>query len=84
MSGVIYGVFKVQGRTVWTNPNTTDKDRALVLIAEEIRKSKKGDLKASHKITLDEPLRLYDTNLENFAPGTSENRRCLIKTFKRS
>jgi integrase len=83
-SGVIYGVFKVQGQTVWRNLNTTDRDRARDLMAEEIRKSRKVNLKASHKIRLDELLRFYDTTLENFAPGTSENRRCLIKTFKNS
>ncbi|MEI8196268.1 MAG: tyrosine-type recombinase/integrase, partial [Phycisphaerae bacterium] len=83
-SGVIYGVFKVQGETVWKNLNTSDRDRAKELMAEEIRKSKRVNLKASHKIRLDELLRFYDTTLENFAPGTSENRRCLIKTFRNS
>jgi len=83
-SGVIYGVFSVQGQTVWRNLNTTDRDRARELLVEEIRKNKTVNLKASHKIRLDELLRFYDTTLENFAPGTSENRRCLIKTFKNS
>jgi hypothetical protein len=83
-SGVIYGVFKVQGQTVWKNLNTTDRERARELMVQEIRKSKKVNLKASHKITLDELLNLYDTTLENFALGTSENRRCMIKTFRSS
>jgi integrase len=83
-TGVIYGVFKVQGKTVWKNLNTIDRARAKELMAEEVRKSKKVNLKASHKITLDELLNFYDSTLENFAPGTSENRRCLIHTFRSS
>ena len=83
-SGAIYGVFKVQGQAVWKNLNTTDRGRAREFLVEEIRKSQRVNLKASHKIKLDELLRFYDTTLENFAPGTSENRRCLIKTFRNS
>jgi hypothetical protein len=36
---MIYGVFKAQGQSVWKNLNTTDRNRANALIAEEdIRK----------------------------------------------
>src|SRR5580658_8936934 len=55
-SGVIYGVFKAQGQTVWKNLNATERDQAGLLMAEEVRKSKKVNLKASHKTTLDELL----------------------------
>lgn len=81
---MIYGVFKVQGQVVWKNLNTTDRERAREFLVEEMRKSQKVNLKVSHKIKLDELLCFYDTTLKNFAPGTSENRRCLIKTFRNS
>jgi integrase len=83
-TGVIYGVFTVQGQTVWKNLNTADREHAKLRLTEEIRKNQKINLKAAHKTTLNQLLDYYDKNLENFAPGTSENRRCLIKTFRES
>jgi integrase len=77
-------VFKVQGRTVWRSLGTDDREQAKAILAEEIKKAKRVDLKAAHSLTLDGLLDLYDRTLNGVAPGTAENRRCLIKTFRRT
>ena len=45
---------------------------------------KKFHLKPSHIMTLDMLLDFFDLTLDNFASGTSANRRCLIRTVRQS
>ena len=81
---MIYGVFKQEGRTIWRNLRTTDREQAKGLLPDEIKKAKRLDLKLSRSLTLEGLLDLFDETLAGFAPGTAENRRCLVNTFRRT
>ena len=81
-TGMIYGVFTLQGRTRWKRLNTNDRAQAASLLLEERVRLRSVDLTATHALTLGDILNFYERLLVGMSAGTAEQRRCLLRTFR--
>jgi integrase len=83
-TGILYGVFKVAGRTRWKCLDTEDITLARQRLAKEIGLSARIDWRQAGSVTVRQLVDHYDGNPMGLADGTMKIRRNLLAVFKRT
>lgn len=80
-NGIYYARFRQSGKEIQKSLKTSDREIAKRRLKEELEKAEKVDVKRA-KMSLEELLRLYETNLDQYEPKTAATRRSILKIFK--
>jgi hypothetical protein len=83
-TGILYAVFKADGRTRWKCLSTDDITLARQLLAEQIKNSSQIDWRQAGTLTVQKLIEMYRQNPMGLATSTLEIRKQLLNVFERT
>ncbi len=83
-TGILYAVFKVDGRTRWKCLSTDDPQQARRQLAEEIKNASAIDWRRAATVTVRQLLNTYRQNPMGLATSTLNIRKQLLQVFERT